>query len=192
MIVLRGETVPYSDRCLLHTKELPHYLWRNRKRTEYLSGRYALKSLLSRELGVEYADLCILNERYGEQSGKPRLYINDAPADYSVSISHDAGIIFACFADHDIGADVAAERGNAGAGRACLDWAIGEAFTKALGIGLKYGIPSVKTDSMDREKGMVELEVSEKVLSCAGRYSDISFTYEMREQAVFVICELIG
>ncbi len=179
------------DSSLLHARELPLYRKRKRKGMEYLGGRSALKYLLSRELGVEYADICILNERYGEQSGKPQLYVNGVPSDYAVSISHDAGIVFAGFADHAIGVDVAVQRGRVRTVDSCLAWAVGEAFTKALGIGLRYGIPSVRTDSMNPQKGVVGLEVSEKVLSFAEKYSDISFVYEVREKAVLVMCHLI-
>lgn len=194
------------DVSCLHEKELSLYARKNRRRKqEFLMGRFAVKYLAAREMDVPYEDIYVLNKEAGGQEGRPELYIGNELSDRFISISHDKGKVLAGIAEHCIGADVAVKRRNfAGWGAlaypgkaagdtvtACLIWAMKEAFAKALGIGLRYGIHSVEICSIDWEKGIAGLELSRPVLPYITGYSDIYFEYEVEKEAAYVMCHLL-
>ena len=196
-----------SNIFLLHEKELPQYFRRiKRKKEEYLTSRYIIKSLVARELNINYQDIYVLDNIVDGMSGSPKLYIDNELSNYSISISHDRGICFVGFAQNDIGVDIVVNRkivSDSSVLGECLEnvendfpvdcfiWAIKESFTKALGIGLRYGINSVEISRIDLDNGTMELHLLKTALLHAMCFSSICFTYEITEQATYVMCNLI-
>lgn len=195
--ILSGDEVKKYNRML-----------RLKRKREFLSGRYVAKQLVSKVENIEVEKIMILNEKDGEYMGKPVLYLNNERAKYDISISHDSSTIAAAIGEKSIGIDVLRCRENLKKYNEDgpllnnadwnediyynLVWSMKEAFTKAIGIGLVYGIDSVVVNDVNTETSAVEIIVNECVEKYLENCSKIVFYYEIMQDTVCVICQVVN
>ncbi|ACC98652.1 4'-Phosphopantetheinyl transferase [Elusimicrobium minutum Pei191] len=190
VLVLPFKQMPSAEDFL--TQEEKRYcqtLKIEKRRQDYLAGRYALKKLLSDNfVKADYKSIEILKH----EDGRPLLFINGVKSNLNVSISHSNAYACACAGRGClVGVDIerVEERSEAWRNFSFAKeeitetspefltalWAKKEAVLKLLGLGLSVDMHSIRFDN-DRMYLEGKLKEKQNSLGAAVISTDLSYT----------------